>query len=129
MVDFGLVKDLDETAWRTQDGRVFGTPLYLSPEAICRPGRGTGERPLFAGRVGYFLLTGQRVFEGQSVIEVCTQHLMAEPIPPQTAWAGRPESLSAILMACLEKSPDAVAVCPRPDLAARRLRRRRAVDD
>ena len=108
VVDFGLVKDLDETAWRTQDGRVFGTPHYLSPEIISSSGSVGPASDLYSlGCVGYFLLTGQRVFEGQSVIEVCTQHLMAEPMAPADRLGKPvPESLSAVLMTCLEKAPE-----------------------
>ncbi len=77
VVDFGLVKEMDETAWRTQEGRVFGTPHYLSPEAISSSDPVGPASDLYSlGCVGYFLLTGQRVFEGQAVIEVATQHLM-----------------------------------------------------
>jgi eukaryotic-like serine/threonine-protein kinase len=107
VVDFGLVKDLDESSWRTRDGSVFGTPHYLSPEVISSSGQVGPASDLYSlGCVGYFLLTGRRVFEGQSVIEVCTQHLTAEPRPPADKL-GRPvpESLSAVLMTCLEKSP------------------------
>jgi serine/threonine-protein kinase len=108
VVDFGLVKDLEENAWRTQEGRVFGTPHYLSPEAITSGEPVGPSSDLYAlGCVGYFLLTGKRVFEGQTVIEICTQHLKSAPVPPAERL-GRPvpNSLSAILLACLEKSAD-----------------------
>jgi serine/threonine-protein kinase len=108
VVDFGLVKDLDERSWRTQDGNVFGTPHYLSPEVISSTSQVGPASDLYSlGCVGYFLLTGQRVFDGKSVIEVCTQHLTAEPMPPAERL-GRPvpEDLSAVLMTCLEKAPE-----------------------
>ena len=70
VVDFGLVKEMDESAWRTQEGRVFGTPHYLSPEAISSSEPVGPASDLYSlGCVGYFLLTGQRVFDGQAVIE------------------------------------------------------------
>ena len=108
VVDFGLVKDLEETAWLTLEGRVFGTPHYLSPEAISSSDPVGPASDLYSlGCVGYFLLTGQRVFEGQAVIEVATQHLTSAPVPPAERL-GRPvpDSLSAILMALLEKRPE-----------------------
>ena len=83
VVDFGLVKEMDQSAWRTQEGRVFGTPHYLSPEAISSSDPVGPASDLYSlGCVGYFLLTGQRVFEGQAVIEVATQHLMDVPVAP-----------------------------------------------
>jgi serine/threonine-protein kinase len=108
VVDFGLVKDLDETAWRTQEGRLFGTPHYLSPEAITSASPVGPASDLYSlGCVGYFLLTGQRVFEGQSVIEVATQHLPVPPVPPAERL-GRPlpVDLSMIVVSLLEKKPD-----------------------
>ena len=108
VVDFGLVKDLDETAWRTQEGRLFGTPHYLSPEAISSASPVGPASDLYSlGCVGYFLLTGQRVFDGQSVIEVATQHLTVPPVPPAERL-GRPvpASLSAIILSLLEKKVD-----------------------
>jgi len=108
VVDFGLVKEMDESAWRTQEGRVFGTPHYLSPEAISSSDPVGPASDLYSlGCVGYFLLTGQRVFEGQAVIEVATQHLMDVPVSPAERL-GRPvpDTLAAILMMLLEKKPE-----------------------
>jgi eukaryotic-like serine/threonine-protein kinase len=47
------------------------------------------------------------VFEGGTVIEVCSRHLHAPPTPPSERL-GRPvsETLSALILACLEKDPD-----------------------
>ena len=107
VVDFGLVKEMDEDAGLTREGRLAGTPHYLAPEVITSSRDVVPQSDLYAlGCVGYFLLTGQRVFEGKSVIEICSHHLYTAPVPPSVRL-GRPvpESLSAILLACLEKSP------------------------
>src|SRR5262245_36378403 len=108
VVDFGLVKEFDADSGLTRDGRVEGTPHYLSPEAITSPRKISPRSDLYSlGCVGYYLVTGQRVFDGRSVIDVCNQHLTATPVPPAERL-GRPvpESLSTILMALLEKDPD-----------------------
>jgi eukaryotic-like serine/threonine-protein kinase len=108
VVDFGLVKEFDEDSGLTRDGRVAGTPHYLSPEAITSPRKVSPRSDLYSlGCVGYYLVTGQRVFDGRTVIEVCNQHLTATPVSP-TERLGRPvpASLSAILMALLEKDPE-----------------------
>ena len=107
VVDFGLVKEMEEDAGLTREGRLAGTPHYLAPEVITSSRDVVPQSDLYAlGCVGYFLLTGQRVFEGKSVIEICSHHLSTAPVPPSVRL-GRPvpESLSAILLACLEKSP------------------------
>jgi len=107
VVDFGLVKDLDEDNGLTAEGRITGTPHYLAPEVILSPKDVVPQSDLYSlGCVGYYLLTGQRVFEGNSVIEVCSHHLSTPPVPPEKRTE-QPvhEGLSAILMMCLAKAP------------------------
>jgi serine/threonine-protein kinase len=107
VVDFGLVKELDEDAGLTREGRLAGTPHYLAPEMLTSRGQATPQSDLYSlGCVGYYLVTGQRVFEGRSIIEVCSHHLGTPPTPPsQRLGYPVPESLSRLLMACLEKTP------------------------
>jgi eukaryotic-like serine/threonine-protein kinase len=108
VVDFGLVKDLERGgAALSRADVVQGTPLYLSPEAITAPNRVDARGDLYAlGAVGYYMLTGQHVFSGATLIEVCSHHLHTAPEPP-SARLGRPvpPALEAILLACLEKDP------------------------
>jgi serine/threonine protein kinase len=69
VVDFGLVKTLqtaaDESAVTFVDALV-GTPTSIAPEAITTPDSVDGRADIYAlGDVGYFMLTGKRVFEGK----------------------------------------------------------------
>jgi eukaryotic-like serine/threonine-protein kinase len=107
VLDFGLVKAIDQEKVKTLTAHnaVVGTPLYLAPEAIQNSDRVDLRSDLYAvGAVGYFLLTGQRVFDGETVIDVCMQQLKATPIPPSTRL-GRPVSveLEQTILWCLEK--------------------------
>jgi serine/threonine-protein kinase len=112
VVDFGLVTRLDtgnSAALATLDTApvIAGTPLYLSPEAITAPDQIDGRSDIYAlGAVGYLLLTGEPLFEGRTVVELCAQHLNTTPIPP-SARLGYPvdESLEALLLHCLAKAP------------------------
>jgi serine/threonine-protein kinase len=45
------------------------------------------------------------VFEGQSIVEVCSQHLHQAPEPLSARGIGIPAELEAIVFACLEKDP------------------------
>src|SRR5262249_31011765 len=67
------------------------------------------------GCVGYFLLAGERPFEGESAGEVLRQHAQSPP-PPLSARAKQPipAGLEAAIMACLAKDPER-----RPDDADR----------
>jgi serine/threonine-protein kinase len=122
VVDFGLVKDLEagaDTALTHADV-ITGTPLYLSPEAITAPGSVSAASDLYSlGAVGYFALTGEHVFSGGSLVEVCSHHLHTAPVAPSARLQRAvPEDLESLILACLEKDP-----AGRPDNAAA-LRRR-----
>jgi serine/threonine-protein kinase len=107
VVDFGLVRDLERAADASRTNVVQGTPLYLSPEAITAPDRVDGRGDLYAlGAVGYFLLTGQHVFSGATLVEVCSHHLHTLPVPPsERLGQALPAALEALVLACLEKDP------------------------
>jgi serine/threonine protein kinase len=110
LLDFGLVKDLVASAGPSITGAntITGTPLYLAPEAVLSP-RGVDLRSdLYAlGAVGYFMLTGTHVFDGDSVVEVCGQHLHEAPEPPGDRLGKPvPEDFAGILLDCLAKNPE-----------------------
>jgi serine/threonine-protein kinase len=117
VLDFGLVKEVNAAGevGLTQADAITGTPLYMSPESIQDPAAMDGRSDLYAlGAVGYFLLTGDHVFEGRTLVEVCGHHLHSTPPPPaQRLGTPVPEDLQAVLLACLEKEPS-----KRPESAA-----------
>jgi len=112
VLDFGLVAanaESEETRTQlTQDGIMSGTPAFMAPEMV------SGERSvdprvdIYAlGCVGYWLLTGQLVFEGSSPMAVLLKHMKDPPPPPSTRseLPVHPE-LERIILECLEKDPD-----------------------
>jgi serine/threonine-protein kinase len=108
VVDFGLVKEITR---ETEDHRtqvILGTPAYLAPEAVTDPERVAASSDLYSlGAVGYFLLTGQRVFDGKTLVDVCVQHVKTSPRPPSSRTDNAiPTDLEALIMKCLSKSPD-----------------------
>jgi len=107
VVDFGLVKELDHAQDLTVAGVITGTPLYLAPEAI-RSSATDARSDLYAvGAVGYFLLAGRNVFEGGTLVEVCSHHLHTTPIPPsERLGQPLPHDLEAVILSCLEKDPE-----------------------
>jgi serine/threonine-protein kinase len=111
VLDFGLVRELGAAGdvGLTGAHTMTGTPLYLSPEAIRAPETADARSDLYAvGAVMYFLLTGRPVFEGATVVEVCGQHLHAEPEPPsRRAGVAFDPALEACVMDCLAKDPAA----------------------
>lgn len=116
VVDFGLVKHLAQTAdGLTAANALLGTPHYLSPEALYAPDEVGPAADVYAlGCVMYNLLTGTEVFEGATVVEICSHHLHSEPEPASSRLGtALPGELEELVMSCLRKSPG-----QRPDTAA-----------
>jgi serine/threonine protein kinase len=107
VVDFGLVKDLEQADGITKADTLTGTPFYLSPEAI-RGSEVDGRSDLYAvGAVGYYLLCGVNVFEGGTLVEICGHHLHSTPVAPsERLGRALPGGLEAVILACLDKNPD-----------------------
>jgi CHASE1-domain containing sensor protein len=109
--DFGLVKDITSTdVSQSTAATIIGTPLYMAPEAVTAPEAVGPSADLYAlGAVAYFLLTGVPPFHGQSVVEVCSQHVHQAPVPPSVKL-GRsvPPSSSASCSRAWPRSPTRV---------------------
>ncbi len=106
VVDFGLVKEITaDSGISTQI--VLGTPAYLAPEAITEPSLVGPRTDLYAvGCVGYFLLSGLRLFEGKTAVDVCIQHATRAPTPlSEIVGLHVPPALEEVIFHCLEKAP------------------------
>jgi CHASE1-domain containing sensor protein len=111
VLDFGLAKQLsnDVSTKLSQSATLLGTPHYMAPEAILGRGPVDARVDIYAlGALGYFLLTGTLVFNGNTVVEVCAKHLTVVPEPPsERLGRALPAGLEALVLRCLEKDPDA----------------------
>ncbi len=107
VLDFGLVKALNDEKQMKASHGMSGTPLYMSPEAITSPNLVDARSDLYAvGAVGYFLLTGEAMFKAASVVELCQMHVTALPdLPSNKLGRGVTPELEHAIMACLEKNP------------------------
>jgi serine/threonine-protein kinase len=112
LVDFGLVKShgaaLEDEASLTQEGSLIGTPAYMAPEAILGKTETGPRADIYSlGCVGYWLLTGETVFDGENAIAVAVAHVQSTPTPPsQRSNLEIPPALDEVILACLEKDPD-----------------------
>jgi tRNA A-37 threonylcarbamoyl transferase component Bud32 len=108
VLDFGLVKRVQDSndPGDTDTRSIQGTPHYMSPEAIETPGAVDARSDLYAlGAVGYYLLAGRPVFDGNSFFEVCAKHVQETPKPLSAACpAPVPVELERLIHACLAKS-------------------------
>jgi serine/threonine protein kinase len=111
VLDFGLVREYhaDDAAQiiSASDYLIEGTPWFTPPEAIRGAGKIDPRSDLYSlGALGYFLLTGQYIFDAESVAEIHEKQLSAAPIPP-TQRTPNPISaeMEQLLLRCLEKDP------------------------
>jgi serine/threonine-protein kinase len=85
VLDFGLVKTAaagGAPSLATIEGVIMGTPAYMAPE-MALGDTVDARADLYApGRVAYYLLTGEQLFTGDTVLKVIAQHLQAVPVPP-----------------------------------------------
>lgn len=121
VLDFGLVRHFGPTATEANlpefvgaDG-IVGTPNFIAPEAIENPDSADARSDIYSvGVLAYFLLTGQYIFEGDTIAEVCRHHLHDTPdTPSQRTGKSLDPLLEALVMRCLAKDPAA-----RPQSAA-----------
>jgi serine/threonine protein kinase len=106
LLDFGLVKDIESEQTRdvTKQLKILGTPRYMSPERIRNPADVDARSDLYAlGAVGFFLLTGRHVFEGDDGLDISNQVLHAPAPRASSVQPSVPEGLDALIAALLEK--------------------------
>ena len=111
VLDFGLVKAQHPSqlggVLQTASDIVPGTPAFMPPEAaLGQPLDGRADVYGLAC-VGYWLLAGRLVFEGQTPYQVLAQHIEAVPEPP-SRWseAPIPAAMDKLILDCLSKSPE-----------------------
>ena len=107
VLDFGLVTEIGDHGSSDDGSRLVGTPAYLAPEGILTPDAIDARVDLYAvGAVAYWLLTGTPVFDGSSVVEICSHHIHTVPETPSTRTGTPvPADLEAVVMRCLAKDP------------------------
>jgi eukaryotic-like serine/threonine-protein kinase len=112
VLDFGIAKVMSDTvrgvdALETQEGMVFGTPRYMSPEQA--QGRALDARSdLYAlGVLLYQMLTGRPPFVDDDAVVVMAHHIRTLPAAPLKVApdAGIPRSLSDLVLRTLSKDP------------------------
>jgi serine/threonine protein kinase len=109
VLDFGLAKlsDNEQTSRITQQGKVFGTPLYMSPEQASG-GPLDHRSDIYAlGVLLYEMLCGATPFAADTVLALLLKHI--QEAPPRLSVV-RPElgvdpRLEAAVMRALEKDP------------------------
>ncbi len=114
VLDFGLAK-VTERQMRpgsiqlTQEGMVFGTPEFMSPEQAQGKTLDARSDVYSLAVILYEALTGKLPFEARTPMEYIQKHVVESPIPLNERVEGRtfPEGLWEALKVAMAKSPDA----------------------
>jgi serine/threonine-protein kinase len=124
IIDFGLARQADRAGGSvrpTNPGTLIGTPAFMAPEQVL----GTKVFPatdLYAvGGIAYQMLTGRIPHEAPSAIEVISQKMKFDPVPPRQWVPSIDQDVDSWVMMLLDREPER-----RPESAddARRMLRR-----
>jgi len=92
----------------TQEGMVFGTPEFMSPEQAQGKVLDARSDIYSLATILYELLTGKLPFDAKSPMEFIQLHVTKPPIPLDERVPGKtfPLGLGAVISKALEKNPD-----------------------
>ena len=113
VLDFGLAK-VTEREMRpgsmilTQEGMVFGTPEFMSPEQAQGKTLDARSDIYSLAVILYEVLTGKLPFDAKSPMEYIQLHVQKEPIPLSKRIAGKtfPAELEGVIAKALSKNRD-----------------------
>jgi serine/threonine-protein kinase len=109
IMDFGIsrVSEMKGAAGGlTSTGVVMGTPDYMPPEQAQGKTADFRSDIYSLGVVLFEMFTGRLPFDGASAMEVVVAHIQKPAPRPRTVNPTLPAELDALIVRCLEKSPE-----------------------
>ena len=106
VADFGLARAVTSQSTTADDGVLFGTVAYLSPEQVERGIADARSDVYAAGLILFELLTGTRAIEGESPIHVAFQHVHEGVPAPSERVPGLPAPLDDLVALATHRDPD-----------------------
>ncbi len=113
VLDFGLAKVTERelrpgSIMLTQEGMVFGTPEFMSPEQAQGKVLDARSDIYSLATILYEMLTGKLPFDAKSPMEYIQLHVTKPPVPLDERVPGKvfPPGLGAAIAKALEKKPE-----------------------
>jgi len=105
ILDFGIAKSLLTDESSSLDGKIIGTPEYMSPEQTQGKPADQCSDIYSLGIIMYELMTGKVPFAGDSTASLLLQHISVAPRNPSELNPDIPQSMEKVILKCLEKDP------------------------
>jgi CheY-like chemotaxis protein/predicted Ser/Thr protein kinase len=105
IVDFGVAKTIDLDYKGGKEGKVVGTPFYISPDSIAGGPVDHRSDIYSLGASFYHAFTGYPPFSGKDIKEIIFKHLNSKIPPLREKNPNVPESLSNIIEKMMTKDP------------------------
>jgi serine/threonine protein kinase/Tfp pilus assembly protein PilF len=105
IMDFGIARSIKAEALTGADVMI-GTPDYMSPEQV--EGKKVDQRSdiYSLGIVLFEMMTGEKPFKGDTSLSVAMKHKSESPPNPKRLNDQIPDSLSRLVLMCLEKDKE-----------------------
>jgi serine/threonine-protein kinase len=108
ILDYGLVKMVENAAGQTQTGEILGTPRYMAPEQargdVEQIGPGTDRWAL--GLIAYKFLTGDDYWTAKTVHHLLAQIVYEEVAPPSSRGAKLGPAFDAWFATACNREPE-----------------------
>ncbi len=109
LTDFGLVKVITEgqtpQARLTGEGAPVGTPDYMSPEQVIGEDVDGRSDQYSLGVIMYQMITGTTPFQGETPMQIASQHLQISPPSPHLLRPDLPVAAEQVILRALAKHP------------------------
>ena len=107
VIDFGIALVKNRQAPVTEFGAVKGKPPYMSPEQVKNDAMDRRSDVFSLGVVTWELLTGQSLFEGDSIYAIAYAVENQDIVPPSRVLGSPlPSGLDAVVMSALARDPE-----------------------
>ena len=103
VLDFGLVREIDNEINVTQDGTVAGTPAYMPPEQALGAKLSEASDWYAFGVMLYEAISGVLPIDGRNATALLERKLGSDPVPLRS---GAPEEVLDLCTALLSRDPE-----------------------